>query len=301
MTPLEQSDVYTPLQEQSLFGIIHHIRGVQIILDRDLALLYQVDTRTLKQAVKRNRKRFPGDFMFVLDDAEVDLMVSQSVIPSKRVLGGSMPFAFTEQGVASLSSVLTSDRAIDVNIAIMRTFVSMRRVHMAYSGMLQRIDSIEQKLLNHEMQSMARFETVFEAMSSGRQNQVQGVFFDGQIFDAYVFVSDLLRKAESSIVLIDNYVDESVLMHLTKRKPGVSATILTREIGKTLQLDLKKHNAQYDPISIREFANSHDRFLILDGKTVYHLGASLKDLGKKWVAFSKMDSSGLTVMERIAN
>ena len=212
-----------------------------------------------------------------------------------------MPFAFTEQGVASLSSVLTSDRAIDVNIAIMRTFVSMRRVHMAYSGMLQRMDSIEQRLHHHEMKSMARFETVFEAMSSGGQNPTQGIFFDGQIFDAYVFVSDLLRKAESSIVLIDNFVDESVLMHLTKRKPGVSATIMTREIGKTLQLDLKKHNAQYDPISIREFANSHDRFLILDGKTVYHLGASLKDLGKKWFAFSKMDSSGLTVMERIGS
>jgi hypothetical protein len=287
------------LREENLRSLIYHVRGVEVMLDRDLADLYQVETRALKQAVKRNSRRFPEDFMFVLDDSEVEMLVSQSVIPSKQVLGGAMPFAFTEQGVAALSSVLTSDRAIEVNIAVMRAFVAMRRLLAASGGLLQRMDTLEKRQIANEIKTDARFDKVFDALESRSLNPAQGIFFNGQIFDAYVFVNDLLRQAKKSIVLIDNYVDDSVLAQLAKRKKGVSATILTKTIGKALAQDLKKHNAQYPPIVIQEFADSHDRFLILDGETVYHLGASLKDLGKKWFAFSKMDKSGLKVMERV--
>ncbi|MEA3301290.1 MAG: ORF6N domain-containing protein [Pseudomonadota bacterium] len=280
-------------------GMIFTLRGTQVMLDRDLATLYQVETRALKQAVKRNPKRFPGDFMFVLEDAEVEMLVSQSVIPSKGVLGGALPFVFTEHGVAALSSVLTSDRAIEVNIAIMRAFVEMRRLLAAGGGLLQRMDSLEKRQLGHEFETNARFDRVFDALEQKSLSQTQGIFFDGQIFDAYVFVNDLLRTAKKSIVLIDNYIDDSVLLQLAKRRKGVGVTILTKSISKALAQDLKKHNAQYPPIAIREFAASHDRFLILDGEAVYHLGASLKDLGKRWFAFSRMDKAGLVVMQRV--
>src|SRR5690606_6920704 len=235
----------------------------------------------------------------VLEDAEVEMLVSQSVIPSKGVLGGALPFVFTEHGVAALSSVLTSDRAIEVNIAIMRAFVEMRRLLAAGGGLLQRMDSLEKRQLGHELETNARFDRVFDALEQKSLSQTQGIFFDGQIFDAYVFVNDLLRTAKKSIVLIDNYIDDSVLLQLAKRRKGVGVTLLTKSISKALAQDLKKHNAQYPPIAIREFAASHDRFPILDGEAVYHLGASLKDLGKRWFAFSRMDKAGLVVMQRV--
>lgn len=286
-------------REETLQGLIHTLRGVQVMLDRDLANLYQVETRALKQAVKRNIKRFPDDFMFVLEDSEVERLVSQTVIPSKGVFGGASPFAFTEHGVAALSSVLTSDRAIEVNIAIMRAFITMRRLLAGSGGLLQRMDALEKRQIGHKIKTGERFEKLFDALEQKSPSPTQGIFFDGQVFDAYLFVNDLLRQAKKSIVLIDNYVDDSVLAQLTKRREGVSVTILTKSIGKQLAQDLKRHNAQYPPITILEFADSHDRFLILDGKTVYHLGASLKDLGKKWFAFSRMDRGGLKVLERL--
>jgi len=295
-----RNDTAVVLREEQLRALIYKVRGVEVMLDRHLADLYQIETRALKQAVKRNRRRFPDDFLFVLEESEIDMLVSQSVIPSKKVFGGAMPFVFTEQGVAALSSILTSSRAIEVNIAIMRAFVAMRRFLVAHEPLLQRLDTLEMRQIGHEMVTDARFEQVFAALDAKRQQPEQGVFFDGQVFDAYRFVSDLLRQAQKSIVLIDNYVDDSVLALLAKRQAGVSVIVLTRSISKTLALDLEKHNAQYPPVAIREFADSHDRFLILDGNVVYHLGASLKDLGKKWFAFAKMDRSALSVMERVA-
>ena len=287
------------IREEALRGLICSVRGVQVMLDRDLAQLYQVETRALKQAVKRNRSRFPQDFMFVLNASEVEMLVSQSVIPSKGVLGGAMPFAFTEHGVAALSSVLNSDRAIEINIAIMRAFIAMRRLLVANGGLFERMDSLEKRQIVHECRTTERFDRVFEALEQKSLMPSQGIFFDGQVFDAYVFMNGLLRKAKKSIVLIDNYVDDSVLQQLDKRGSGVSAIILTKAISAALALDLKKHNAQYPPIVIQAFADSHDRFLILDGTTVYHLGASLKDLGRKWFAFSKMASAGLQIMKRV--
>lgn len=287
------------LREESLRGLIHTLRGEQVMLDRDLATLYQVQTRALKQAVKRNTRRFPDDFMFVLEESEVDLLVSQSVIPTKGVLGGAMPFAFTEQGVAALSSVLTSERAIEVNIAIMRAFVSMRRLLAASTPLLDRLETLEKRQIAHEIRADERFEQLFTALETANTPPAQGVFFDGQIFDAYVFVNDLLRSAQRSIVLIDNFIDDSVLLQLAKRPQGVSATVLTKSIGPQLEQDLKKHNSQYPPIRVGAFPHSHDRFLILDDETVYHVGASLKDLGKKWFAFSRMDKASLSIMERV--
>lgn len=278
---------------------IYTIRDVQVMLDRDLAELYQVKTIRLREQVKRNPKRFPDDFMFQLTDDEVEFMVSQNAIPSKKHLGGYLPYVFTEQGVANLSSVLKSDRAIETNIQIMRAFVAMRKFIINNAQIFQRIDTVEKRQLKYEMVTDEKFEKVFDALQKDKLDPKQGIFFDGQIFDAHKFVSDLIRKAEKSILLIDNYVDDSVLTLFTKRKKDVNVTIYTANLSKALLTDLKKFNAQYPKIDVIEFKNSHDRFMIIDGEDVYHFGTSLKDLGKKWFAFSKFEKKAFGLLDKL--
>jgi len=204
--------------EIQLRNKIHTIRGVQVMLDRDLAVLYGVKAIRLREQVKRNMNRFPEDFMFQLTEEEVDHMVSQNAIPSRGHLGGALPYVFTEQGVAGISGVLTSERAIHINIAIMRAFVRMRRFLSANAGLLQRLDALEQRQATQEILTDKRFKELFDALEEKSIPAKQGVFFNGQVFDAYVFVNDLLRQAKSSIVLIDNYIDDSVLTLLSKIK-----------------------------------------------------------------------------------
>ncbi|MBS3123316.1 ORF6N domain-containing protein [Candidatus Woesearchaeota archaeon] len=274
---------------------IYFIRGLQVMLDRDLARFYNIETRALKQAVNRNQKRFPSDFIFVLNENEVNIMVSQNVIPSKKHLGGALPYAFTEQGVANLSSVLNSEKAIEVNIQIMRAFVAMRRFLASNAQIFQRLDVVERKQIGYD----AKFEELFDAIQSKDIKPEKGIFFEGQIFDAHKLVSDIIRSANKSIVLIDNYIDDSVLTLFSKRNKSVSVTIFTKEISKQLILDLAKYNLQYPHLEVKEFDQSHDRFLIIDDKEVYHFGASLKDLGKKWFAFSKFDKEAFKLLDKL--
>lgn len=285
--------------DDSIKTKIYTIRGLQVMLDRDLAELYEVETRALKQAVKRNIDRFPNDFMIELTDIEINFMVSQSVIPSKQYLGGAKPFAFTEQGVSMLSSVLTSKMALNIHIEIMRAFVKMRQVIASNSELFSKIEQIEKRQITYEIKSDERFEKIFSAIEDKSIKPKQGIFYDGQMYDAYIFVSDLIKSADESIVLIDNYVDDTVLTLLSKREAKVKATIYTKNITKQLELDLQKHNAQYSNIELKKFDSSHDRFLIIDGKEVYHIGASLKDLGKKWFAFSKFDMGALDILGKL--
>lgn len=256
------------------------------MLDKDLASFYEVKPIRLREQMKRNPNRFPPDFVFQLTKDEVEMMVSQNAIPSKQSLGGYLPYVFTEQGVAGVSAVLKSEKAAEVSIAIMRAFVNMRKFLFQNASVFQRLDQLELK----QLQSDEKFERVFKALEAKNPQPDKGIFFDGQIFDAYAFVSDLIKRAQSEIILIDNYVDESVLIMLGKRRKTVRVTIFTKEISKALALDLQKHSAQYPPIMVKTFAHSHDRFLIIDQTSLYHFGASLKDLGKKWFAFSRMDS-----------
>jgi len=280
------------LENKEIQNKIFTIRNQQVMLDRDLAKLYGVETRVLKQAVKRNIERFPDDFMFELTENEINDMVSQFVIPSKKYLGGAIPFVFTEEGVATLSAVIKSSVSIEINIKIMRAFVNMRKFIINNAMIFQRLDTIEQKQLLTD----TKLEKVFEAIESKQIKPKQGIFYNGQIFDAFVFISKLIKRANNSIILIDNYIDESTLVILSKRKKGCEATIYTQKITKKLFLDLQKHNEQYPSIIIKEFKNSHDRFLIIDNKEIYHIGASIKDLGKKWFAFSKFDKSNLKIL-----
>ncbi|NLX25522.1 MAG: ORF6N domain-containing protein [Lentisphaerae bacterium] len=286
------------IKRDGIAGKIYQIRGAQVMLDRDLAELYETETRTLKQTVKRNVDRFPSDFMFELSDEDIDLLVSQSVIPSKKHLGGAVPYAFTEQGVSMLSSILRTPLAVEISIKIMRAFVAMRHFVQENAVLFREINQIKIEQVQLRIDTERKFEQVFNALEAGDEPPKQGVFFNGQIFDAYRFVNDLIRQAKQSIILIDNYVDDTVLEQLAKRRKGVSATIFTKTISKRLALDVEKHNQQYPAIAIQPLAESHDRFLLIDDN-VYHIGASLKDLGKKWFAFSKMDQAGLKVIDKI--
>ncbi len=275
------------------------IRGKRVMLDRDLAKLYKVDTSQLTRQVRRNIERFPSDFMLQLTKDELRNLMCQNGISS---WGGTrrLPYAFTEQGVAMLSSVLHSKQAIYVNIQIMRAFVAMRQFIATNAQVFQRLDAVERKQIEYKAETDQKFEQIFNALEERSIKPKQGIFFDGQIFDAYQFVSDLIRTARKSITVIDNYIDDGVLTVISKANKEVQITILTKTISKQLALDVKKYNEQYPAITIKEFHNSHDRFFIIDDKTVYHFGASLKDLGKKWFAFSRFDKDAFKLLERLA-
>ena len=276
---------------------IYTIRGRQVMLDEDLAELYNVKIKRLNEQVRRNIERFPSEFMFQLNELEHNSLRSQIATLNKGrgIHRKYLPYAFTEQGVAMLSAVLKSDTAIRVSIQIIQAFVAMRKFLASNAQIFQRLDIVEKKQIEQDK----KFEEIFDAIQSKDIKPEKGIFFDGQIFDAYIFVSDLIRSAKHSIVLVDNYIDDSVLTLFSKRNANVTMTIFTREISKQLSLDLVKYNSQYQQIELKKFTQSHDRFLIVDNKEVYHFGASLKDLGKKWFAFSKFDREVFDLLRRL--
>lgn len=272
-------------------AMIKVIRGQQVLLDKDLAALYRVEVKSLNQAVKRNITRFPDDFRFQLTKEECLRSQIVTLNEKKGQHLKYMPYAFTEQGVAMLSSVLRSQIAIDVNIQIMRAFVSMRHFmtdNISVFNRLETMEYIQLEMQKHQSETDKRIAEVFRRLDESSTQPKQGIFYDGQIYDAYAFVADLVKNATRSIILIDNYVDETVLTLLDKRSPDTSAVIYTQQISRQFQLDIDRHNAQYPPIEIKTFKLSHDRFLCIDDD-VYHIGASIKDLGKKWFGFSKME------------
>ena len=272
-------------------SLIKAIRGQQIILDRDLARLYQVETSQLNRQVKRNIERFPEDFMFQLTKEECSRCQIGILNEGRGSNVKYSPYAFTENGVAMLSGVLRSKTAIEVNIRIMRAFTSMRHFMANNASVFSRLETIEYhqlEMLQHQQVTDKRIDEVFRKLDEGSAKPKQGVFYNGQIYDAYTFVGDLIKSAKKRIILIDNYVDETVLTLLDKREENVPAVIYTQQISRQFQLDLDRHNAQYTPIDVEAFRLSHDRFLCIDDD-VYHIGASIKDLGKKWFGFSKME------------
>ena len=287
-------------QLSSVENRILTIRGVQVILDRDLADLYNVETKRLNEQVRRNLLRFPENFRFQLTQNEFQELVAHCDRFSSLKHSTVCPFAFTEQGVAMLASVLRSETAIRVSIRIMDAFVSMRHFLINNADVFRRLSTIEYhqlEMMQHQQESDKRIDEVFRRLDEGSVLPKQGIFYDGQIYDAYTFVSDLVKNAKRSIVLIDNYVDETVLTLLDKRDDGVTADIYTQQINQQLRLDINRHNSQYPPINVNVFRRSHDRFLCIDD-VVYHIGASIKDLGKKWFAFAKMEV--LTPTELVA-
>ena len=271
---------------------IHTIRGVQVMLDSDLAGLYNVEVKALNQAVKRNKERFPEHFMFQISKDELKVLRSQNVTSSH---GGRRynPYFFTEQGVSMLSAILKSKTAVEISIKIINAFVEMRRFLIKNAYIFQEFQRINQKLITHDEQ----LEKVFKAMDN-KELPRQGIFFNGQVFDAFVFISNLIKSAQARIVLIDNYVDENTLHMFSDKKNEVSVKIHTKNINKKLLLAAEKFGQQHGGIVITRFEDSHDRFIIIDNE-VYHIGASLKDLGKRWFAFSRLGLAPEVILARI--
>jgi hypothetical protein len=281
--------------QNSIESKIYTIRGVNIMLDRDLAKLYQVETRRINEQVKRNIERFPEDFMFRLTKEELKEWKSQNATTNSVKMGmRKLPLAFTEQGVYMLATILKSSVATQVNIAIMRTFTKVKKFLDYNSSLFDRFERIEYKLAIHD----ENFNKVFKAIEDKREEYKQGVFYNGQIFDAYVFVNGLLKSAKKSVIVIDNYIDYSVLVLFSKYS-SLKFTIVTKNISNQLKLDIKKYNLQYNNLTVKISNKFHDRFVILDKKEAYHIGHSLKDLGNKIFAFSKIDIKTLKDIEEI--
>jgi hypothetical protein len=303
----------TTLNKQNLQDKIHTIRGLQVMLDSDLAELYQVETKVFNQAVKRNIERFPSDFMFQLSKEEFESWKSQfATFNSNDALRSQfvtlkngrgkhtkyLPYAFTEQGVSMLSAVLKSDVAIEISVKIIRTFVEIRKMISSNSLLFSKMEALEKRQITYELKTDTKIEQVLNALENKTKKPDEGIFFDGQIYDAYAFVNDLLKSAKSEVVLIDNYIDDTVFT-LFSKYPELNIKIYTQTISKQLRLDYQKYSSQYQNIELKEFKNAHDRFLIIDEKEIYHIGASLKDLGKKWFAFSKFEIEALEVLGRL--
>ncbi len=263
------------------------IRNQQVMIDRDIAELYGVETRILNQAVKRNMERFPDEFCFQLNKDEFEKWKSQFVISNSIKMGlRKRPFAFTEQGVAMLSAVLKSDTAVTASIQIIKAFVAMRRFLLSNAQIFQRLDSLE----IHRIESDKRIDELFTRMDRYKIDDTQGIFFQGQIFDAYAKFQSFISQAQREIVLIDNYVDITVLERLSTKNSDVDVTIYTLPNTRLTAQDIRSFNAQYPTLTLRHTTSMHDRFLIIDDSILYHLGASLKDLGKKCFAFELFDA-----------
>ena len=279
--------------EKEIENLIYYVRGQQVMLDSDLAMLYNVETKRLNENVKRNIKRFPENFCFRLTESEYTGLRSQFATSNKEstiAKGGRryLPYAFTEQGIAMLSAVLRSDEAIQVSVNIMNTFVKMRRFMAENALTFDRLSSLELKQLEYQKESNEKFERIF-AYISEHEEVGQKIFFEGQIYDAFSLLVSLVEKAERSIVLIDNYVDVGTLNILAKKKGGVDVAIYTVRRTRLAYQDVVNFNSQYPTLTVNYTGAFHDRFLIIDKMTAYHIGASLKDAGKKCFGITRLE------------
>lgn len=269
-------------------NMIYTFRSKQVMIDRDLAYLYNVETKVLNQAVKRNTSRFPESFRFQLSDDEKDELVTNCDRFKALKHSSSNPYAFTEQGIAMLSAVLKSDVAVEVSIKIMNSFVEMRNFLLSNREMFARLDRVELK----QLETDKKLEEVFNYIATNTEVK-QNIFFNGQIYDAFSFIVGLIKKAKKEIILIDNYVDINTLNILCKKNHGVDVVIATAGKGSLSAKDITKFNAQYPKLSVKTNTDFHDRFLIMDNVAVYHIGASIKDAGKKSFGITKIEEKDL--------
>ena len=272
-------------------NLIYTIRGKQVMVDSDLATLYQVTTKRLNEQVRRNKNRFPSEFMFRLTAEEYEYLRSQNATSSEDNAHGGrryMPYVFTEQGIAMLSTVLKSDIAVEVSVKIMNSFVEMRNFLLSNREMFARLDRVELK----QLETDKKLEKIFNYIATNTEVK-QNIFFDGQIYDAFSFIVELVKKAKKEIILIDNYVDVNTLNILCKKNKGVDVVITTAGKGNLSTKDITKFNAQYPKLSVKTNTDFHDRFLIVDKTEVYHIGASIKDAGKKSFGITRIEEKDL--------
>lgn len=297
----------TEYKDEDIKNLIYTVRGKQVMLDSDVAMLYHYETKYINLAVRRNKERFPENFCFQLTNVEAENLRLQFATSSltKENYGGrrTLPYVFTEQGIAMLSGLLRNEVAIKVSINIMNAFVEMRKFLTTNRQVFERLNNVEYKLIeqndmlsNHEK----KFEQVFNELQNKKENEfTQKIFFDGQIWDSYSLIVDIIKRAKSKILIIDNYIDDSILKMLSKKNKYVEVIILTSQNCDISKLDINKFNKQYPILKIARSNKFHDRFIVIDNKELYHCGASLKDLGKKCFAINKMND--IKFIENIEN
>ena len=301
---MEQNNlvIQNELTNEDIKKLIYTIRGKQVILDSDVAMLYHYETKNVNKAVKRNIDRFPEEFCFQLTENEFQTLRFQNGTSKQNLeikdefRGGRryLPYAFTEQGIAMLAGVLKNGIAVKVSINIIKSFIEMRKFISLNGQVFERLTNMEYKLLEHDK----KFDEVFNQLQL-EDNIKQRVFFDGQIYDAYSLIIDIIKKANNKILIIDNYIDDSILKMLTKKKSNTEVIILTSDKSNIETLDIKKFNKEYPILKVAKTNKFHDRFIVIDNKEMYHLGASIKDLGKKCFAINKIED--IEIIERIIN
>ena len=280
------------VDNKEIQSMIYTFRGRQVMLDSDLAMLYQVETKYLNRQRNRNAERFPEDFCFQLSKEEYEILRCQNVTSKNGNGSGGrryLPYVFTEQGIAMLSSVLKSEVAAKASINIMRAFVEMRKFLISNNEMFARLDRVELK----QLETDKKLEEVFDYIATTKEVK-QKIFFNGQIYDAFSLMVEIVEKAEKELILIDNYVDVNTLNILSKKKDGVNVLIVTSGNGNLTEKDIAKFNSQYPKLTVKISKDFHDRFLIIDRKEVYHIGASIKDAGKKSFGITKLEVEDLT-------
>ena len=280
------------VHNKEIQSMIYTFRGRQVMLDSDLAMLYQVETKYLNRQRNRNAERFPEDFCFQLSKEEYEILRCQNVTSKNENGSGGrryLPYVFTEQGIAMLSSVLKSEVAAKASINIMRAFVEMRKFLISNNEMFARLDRVELK----QLETDKKLEEVFDYIATTKEVK-QKIFLNGQIYDAFSLMVEIVEKAEKELILIDNYVDVNTLNILSKKKDGVNVLIVTSGNGNLTDKDVAKFNSQYPKLAVKISKDFHDRFFIIDRNEVYHIGASIKDAGKKSFGITKLDVEDLT-------
>lgn len=291
IAPINEELNVVKYETENIKNLIYNIRGKQVMIDSDVAILYHYPTKRINETVNRNKKRFPEVFCFQLTELDIENMRSQIATASKNFENKfrnkkHLPYAFTEQGIAMLSGLLKNDIAIQVSINIMNAFVEMRKFILLNGEVFQEINTIKGKLLEYDK----KFDVVFNELQNNKEKEFkQKIFFDGQIYDAYSLIIDIIKKAKNKILIIDNYIDDSILKMLSKKNKNVEVVILTSQNCNITKLDIQKFNKQYSNLKLAYTNKFHDRFIVIDNKELYHCGASLKDLGKKCFAISRME------------
>lgn len=285
-------------ETENIKNLIYNIRGKQVMLDSDVAMLYHYETKNVNKAMKRNVERFPEDFCFQLTMTELKEMWFQNgtTLEKDNIKYRSekyLPYVYTEQGISMLAGILKNEIAVQVSIRIMRAFIEMRKFILNNGQVFERLTNVEYELLeqnkiltDHEK----KFEKVFDELQKKEEKEFkQKIFFDGQIYDAYSLIIDIIKKAKNKILIIDNYIDDNILKMLSKKNKNVEVVILTSQNCNITKLDIQKFNKQYSNLKLAYTNKFHDRFIVIDNKELYHCGASLKDLGKKCFAINKME------------
>ncbi len=286
--------IQNEISNEEIKKLIHTIRGKQVMLDSDVARQYHYEVRRINETVKRNIERFPIDFCFQLTKTEYEVLKSQYATSNSRGGKQKLPYVFTEKGILMLSGLLKNEIAIEVSIRIIEAFVEMRKFFSANGQLFERLTNVEYKLLEHDK----KFDEIFNQLEQ-EDNIKQKIFFEGQIYEAYSLIIDIIKKANKKIQIIDNYIDDSILKMLTKKKNNVEVVILTSNKSQIQNLDIQKFNKEYPVLKVAITNKFHDRFIIIDNKEMYHLGASIKDLGKKCFGINKIED--MEIIKKIIN